>query len=42
VERSRKVFGMLYSSLPKELRAQAAHIPQGWAFGLWHWLETKF
>jgi hypothetical protein len=42
VERSRKVFGTLYSSLPEELRAQAAHIAQGWAYGLWHWLETKF
>jgi transposase InsO family protein len=42
VERSRKVFGMLYSSLPDELRAQVAHVPQGWAYGLWHWLESKF
>ena len=42
VERSRKVFCTLYSSLPEELRAQVAHIPQGWAYGLWHWLETKF
>ena len=42
VERSRRVFGILYSSLPEELRAQVAHIPQGWAYGLWHWLETKF
>ena len=42
VERSRRVFGTLYSSLPEELRAQAAHIAQGWAYGLWYWLETKF
>ena len=42
VERSRKVFGTLYSALPEELRAQVAHIAQGWAYGLWHWLETKF
>jgi len=42
VERSRKVFGTLYSALPEELRAQAAHIAQGWAYGLWHWLEAKF
>jgi hypothetical protein len=42
VERSRKVFGALYSALPEELRAQVAHIAQGWAYGLWHWLETKF
>ena len=42
VERSRRVFGMLYASLPEELRAQVAHLPQGWAHGLWLWLEAKF
>src|SRR5579875_402936 len=42
VERSRKVYGMLYSVLPEELRVQVAHISQGWAYGLWHWLESKF
>jgi hypothetical protein len=42
VERSRRVFGAIYSALPDELKAQAAHIAQGWAYGLWHWLETKF
>jgi len=36
VERSRRVHGTLYSSLPEELRAQTAHIPSGWAHGLWH------
>jgi transposase InsO family protein len=42
VERSRKVYGVLYSALPDDLRAQVAHLPQGWAFGLWDWLEKKF
>jgi transposase InsO family protein len=42
VERSRRVFGVLYSALPDDLKAQAGHIAQGWAYGLWHWLETKF
>ena len=42
VERSRRVFGAIYSALPDELKAQSAHIAQGWAYGLWHWLETKF
>ena len=42
VERSRRVFGVLYSALPEELRAQTGHIATGWAYGLWHWLETKF
>jgi len=42
VERSRKVFGSLFEALPEELRVQVAHLPQGWAYGLWHWLETKY
>ena len=42
VERSRKVYGIIYTSLPDELRPQIGHIPNGWAYGLWHWLETKF
>ena len=31
VERSRKTFGIVYSSLPDELRPQIAHIPNGFA-----------
>jgi hypothetical protein len=42
VERSRKVFGIIYSALPDELRSQSAHIPVGFAYGLWHWLQSKF
>jgi hypothetical protein len=42
VERSRRVFGTLYSTLPEELRPQVEHIAQGWAYGLWHWLQTKY
>jgi transposase InsO family protein len=42
VERSRRVFGVVWASLPEELRAQAAHVPQGSAPGLWHWLQQKF
>jgi hypothetical protein len=42
VDRSRKVFGALFDALPEELRVQVAHLPQGWAYGLWHWLETKY
>jgi hypothetical protein len=42
VERSRKAYGIIYTSLPDELRPQIGHIPNGWAYGLWHWLETKF
>jgi len=42
VERSHKAFGSIYSSLPEDLRLQVAHISQGWAYGLWMWLERKF
>jgi broad specificity phosphatase PhoE len=42
VERSVKAFGSIYSALPDELRLQVAHLPQGWAYGLWQWLERKF
>jgi hypothetical protein len=42
VERSRRVFGVIWAALPEELRSQAAHIPQGCASLLWLWLERKF
>lgn len=42
VERSRRVFGVIWAALPDELRAQAAHVPQGCAAGLWEWLQQKF
>jgi hypothetical protein len=43
VERSRKVFGHIFAALPEELRAQTeSAVPQGWAAGLWRWLEEKF
>ena len=42
VERSRRVYGTVYSALPDELRPQVAHIPQGFAYGLWQWLQDKF
>ena len=42
VQHSHRVFGVLYSALPDELRTQAESVPRGFAYGLWHWLETKF
>ena len=43
VERSTRVYGALYSALPEELRKQAEDaVPEGFAYGMWHWLETKF
>ena len=42
VERSHKAFGSIYSALTEDLRLQVAHISQGWAYGLWMWLERKY
>jgi hypothetical protein len=42
VERSTRVYGVLYAALPEELRKQAESIPRGFAYGLWHWLQTKY
>ena len=42
VERSQRIYGLIYSALPADLRAQSAELSQGWAYGLWRWLETKF
>jgi len=42
VDRSFKAYGSLFSALSEDLRLQVAHIPQGWAYGLWMWLERKF
>jgi hypothetical protein len=43
VERSQKAYGSIYSAMPEYLRLEITHnITQGWAFGLWGWLERKF
>ena len=42
VERSRRVYGVIYGALPEELRLQVADLPAGWAYGLWKWLQDKF
>ena len=40
--RSQRVYGMLFDALPAELRLLVAHLPSGYAFPLWEWLERKF
>jgi hypothetical protein len=42
IGRSRKAFGHLYSALPADLRPLVADVPQGYAFGIWSFLEKKF
>ena len=42
VDCSRKAFGVIFFALPADLQQQVQHIPMGWAYGLWLWLEQKF
>ena len=42
VARVRKAYAILYSALPSDLRALVADVPQGYAYGIWSYLEKKF
>jgi hypothetical protein len=42
ISRARKAFGYLYAALPTDLRQLVADIPQGYAYGIWSFLEKKF
>jgi len=42
VQNSHRVYGVLFSALPEDLRNQAESVPRGCAYGLWHWLEQKY
>jgi len=42
IGRSRKAFGYLFAALPADLRQLVADVPQGYAFGIWSFLERKF
>ena len=42
VARGRKAFALLYQALPEDLRKLVAGVPQGYAYGLWSWLETRY
>lgn len=42
ISRSRKAYGYLYAALPVDLRPLIADVPQGYAFGIWSFLEKKF
>lgn len=45
VEQSQRAYSILFMALPDELRTQVSKIgdvPQGFAHGLWMWLERKF
>ena len=42
VNRSKKAFGFLFDAIPADLRLLVADVPQGYAFGIWSFLEKKF
>ena len=42
ITRARKAFGFLYAALPADLRLLVADVPQGYAYGIWSFLEKKF
>ena len=42
ITRSRKAFGFLFAALPGDLRPLVGHVPQGYAYGIWSFLEGKF
>lgn len=42
VARSQKVHGIILSALADDVVELIAHLPEGWAFGLWDWLEKKY
>jgi hypothetical protein len=42
VARVRKAYAILYAALPSDLRVLIVDVPQGYAFGIWSFLEKKF
>ena len=42
INMSKKAYGYLYAALPAELRPLVADVPQGYAYGIWSFLEKKF
>lgn len=42
IGRSRKAYGFLFAALPTDVRQLVADVPQGYAYGIWSFLEKKF
>ena len=42
ISRSRRAYGLLYQALPADLRALVADVPQGYAYGIWSFLEKRY
>jgi hypothetical protein len=42
IKRSEMAYGHIFSALPVDVALMVKVVPQGWARGLWMWLERKF
>lgn len=42
VARTKKAYALLHQALPEDLRRLMEHVPQGYAYGIWNWLEKRF
>ena len=42
IKRSEMAYGYIFGALPSDVALMVKVIPQGWAHGLWVWLERKF
>jgi len=42
VARTKKAYTLLYQALSDEQRRLVAQVPQGYAYGIWSWLEKRF
>jgi len=42
IKRSEMAYGHIFSALPNDVALMVKVVPQGWALGLWRWLERKF
>jgi len=42
IKRSEMAYGHIFGALPNDVALMVKVIPQGWARGLWMWLERKF
>src|SRR4051812_20055966 len=42
ISRSKKAYGFLFGALPNDHRQLVADVPQGYAYGIWNFLEKKY
>jgi hypothetical protein len=42
VARTKRAYALLHQALPEDLRRLVEQVPQGYAYGIWSWLEKRF